>query len=677
MKPFFSARHSASVRTPSHRFRLRAGGLLGGWLAGAACLAATASTGALLRPESLDTLAADTTRFNSHAWTLANPFFEGRAPGSRGIELAAEYLEFQFRKMGLKPAFPSGGEEGGDDRGAPFTSYRQPFPFGSTISLTDSAFTVGDASPRALELGRDFSVLGFSGSGEASGPLVFVGYGINIGRDGYASYPANTDLTGKIAVVLRFEPMTDDGTSRWDDRGWSFNAALEPKIQQAVKRGAAAVVLVNPPGADDERTGRLETIDNTKPTGKPVDVPVVMLSIEQADHLIRAADTQGRSLLDLRRLADDVPAVAREGSVVELPGVRVSIKTSLVNEPIITSNVGGILPGKGDLADQYLVIGAHYDHVGYGASGSLGRAGTRGLVHPGADDNASGTSGMLMVAEKLSAVYASLPTEQPRRSVLFMGFTAEESGLIGSRHYTRNMIADKDRHALMINMDMIGRYRGDDPKQPPLELGGVGTAEGLLEFIQPMIDSSGLRVAPKPGGYGPSDHASFYGAGIPVLFFFTGLHENYHAPTDTADTLNAAGAARVVSLVQSIVLAAATRSENFVYNGDAESQPSAAMGDRSSAPRTRVRFGITPGDYAGEDGVLVGDVSEGGSAAEAGILKDDRLIRWNGEALTTVQSWMPLLAKHAPGDTVEIVLVRDGTEMTVTATLKSRRTGNQ
>ncbi|MBL8964346.1 MAG: M28 family peptidase, partial [Phycisphaerae bacterium] len=579
------------------------------------------------------------------------------------------------------PAFPSEGGGGGGDEGGgsetAFTSYRQPFPFGSTISLASSSFAVTKPTPENLEMGKDFTVLGFSGSGEATGPLVFVGYGLNIGRDGYASYPANTDLTGKIAVVLRFEPMTEEGTSRWDDRGWSFNAALEPKIQQAVKRGAAGVILVNPPGANDERTGRLETIDSTKPAGKPVDVPVVMLSIDRADRLVRAADPAGRSLMDLRRLADDVALVAEHGSVADLPGVNVTLKTSLVSEPIITSNVGGILPGTGDLADQYLVIGAHYDHIGYGTGGSLGGAGSRGRVHPGADDNASGTSGMLMVAEKMTAAYASMPDDQPRRSILFMGFTAEESGLIGSRHYTRNMIADKDRHALMINMDMIGRYRGDDPKQPPLELGGVGTADGLLDFIQPLIDSSGLRVAPKPGGYGPSDHASFYGAGIPVLFFFTGLHEHYHAPSDTADTLNAPGAARVVSLVQSIALAAATRRENFVYNGDAESQPSAAMGDRASAPRTRVRFGITPGDYAGEDGILVGDVSEGGSAAEAGIRKDDRLIKWNGESISTVQSWMPLLSKHEPGDKVEIVLVRDGQEVTVTATLKSRRTSNQ
>ncbi|HRJ50773.1 MAG TPA: M28 family peptidase, partial [Phycisphaerales bacterium] len=448
-----------------------------------------------------------------------------------------------------------GGDEGGGSETA-FTSYRQPFPFGSTISLASSSFAVTKPTPENLEMGKDFTVLGFSGSGEATGPLVFVGYGLNIGRDGYASYPANTDLTGKIAVVLRFEPMTEEGTSRWDDRGWSFNAALEPKIQQAVKRGAAGVILVNPPGANDERTGRLETIDSTKPAGKPVDVPVVMLSIDRADRLVRAADPAGRSLMDLRRLADDVALVAEHGSVADLPGVNVTLKTSLVSEPIITSNVGGILPGTGDLADQYLVIGAHYDHIGYGTGGSLGGAGSRGRVHPGADDNASGTSGMLMVAEKMTAAYASMPDDQPRRSILFMGFTAEESGLIGSRHYTRNMIADKDRHALMINMDMIGRYRGDDPKQPPLELGGVGTADGLLDFIQPLIDSSGLRVAPKPGGYGPSDHASFYGAGIPVLFFFTGLHEHYHAPSDTADTLNAPGAARVVSLVQSIALAA-------------------------------------------------------------------------------------------------------------------------
>lgn len=672
----------ATLRRPFVRSSL-ASAFLGVALMGGALAVVSGTAGAISFPESAAVVrpeavqAADSATFRRHSTTLANPFFEGRAPGTRGNLLAADYIEFHFKKFGLKPAFTEKGE--GDQPGAP--TYRQPFPFGSNISMKEAAITVNGPSPVKLEQGKDFTVLGFSGDAEATGPLVFVGYGINIGKDGYASYPGDADLKGKIAVVLRFEPMNEEGKSKWDDSGWSFHAGLEPKIQQAVKRGAAGVILVSAPGADDERTSKLETLDNTKPAGKAVDVPVVMMTIEEADKLVRAGDEQGRSLMDLRKIADDVETVVDKGSVIDLPKASVTVKAKVTHDPIITSNMGGVLAGAGNLADQYIVIGAHYDHVGYGYFSSRGGPDARGKVHPGADDNASGTSGMLMLAEKLTAAYAAMPADAPRRSILFMGFTAEESGLVGSHHYIKNMIVPKEQHAIMINLDMIGRYRGDDEKQPPLELGGVATAKGLEEFIKPMLDSSGLRIAPKPGGFGPSDHASFFAAGIPVLFFFTGLHEEYHAPGDTAETLNCDGAARIVELVDRIATACVTRPEAFEYNGDAESSPSAASGDPAAdapaRPRSKVRFGITPGDYSGNDGVLVGEVAEGGTAAEAGILKGDRMIKWNGEALTSVESWMPFLTKHEPGDKVDIVVVRDGKEVTVQATLKGRKATNQ
>ncbi len=639
--------------------------------------AARPDNGPAHTPEAV--LAADTATFHRHTTTLANPFFEGRAPGTRGNLMAADYIEFHFKRLGLKPAFPAHGDA--PDPGAPFSSYRQSFAFGSNLEMKDASVIINTPAPSPLAQGTDFSVLGFSGSSEITGPLVFVGYGLNIAKDGYASYPVNTDLKGKIALVMRFEPMNDAGKSLWDASGWSWNAALEPKITQAVQRGAAGVILVSPPGASDERAGKLETLESTKPSGKPVDVPVVMLSTDQADKLVRAADPQGRSLLELRKLADDLTAVTEKGSVVDLPGATVTLKTNVARDPIITSNVGAILPGAGPLTDQYVVIGAHYDHVGYGLFGSRGGPEARGKIHPGADDNASGTSGMLMLAEKLTAEYAAMAEGTPRRTIFFMGFTAEESGLNGSRHYIQNMIVPKEKHAIMINLDMIGRYRGDDDKGMPIELGGVATAKGLEEFIKPMLDSSGLKIAPKPGGYGPSDHASFFGAGIPVLFFFTGLHEEYHSPKDTAETLNPSGAARIVELVDQIALACATRAESFEYNGDATSQESAATTDPAQAPapraRAKVSFGIMPGDYAANDGVLVGDVTKGGSAEEGGILKGDRMIKWGGQALTTVESWMPLLTKAEPGDKVDIVVIRDGKEVTVTVTLKARKTTNQ
>jgi hypothetical protein len=372
----------------------------GGWMP-------TAIDVSVPAPAESSVLEADAATFRQHTGTLTSPFFEGRAPGTRGNTLAAEYLEFNFKKLGLKPAFAPKAE----GENAPATtgkSYLQPFPFGSTVSMKGSAVTLNlPSGAAALEFEKDYSVLGFAGDAEATGQLVFVGYGLNMGNDGYSSYPAGADLTGKIAVVMRFEPMGENGKSKWDDRGWSYNAALEPKIQQAVKRGAAGVILVSPPGADDERVNRLETLENTKPNREATSVPVVMMSIEKVDQLVRAADPAGRSLLDLRKIADDIETVKKDGSVVDLPGATVSLKTQVVNEPIITANVGGILEGVGELADEYIVVGAHYDHVGYGYFSSRGGPEAAGKLHPGADDNASGTSGMLMIARKVTEAYAS------------------------------------------------------------------------------------------------------------------------------------------------------------------------------------------------------------------------------------------------------------------------------
>lgn len=599
----------------------------------------------------------DADKYRQHDMTLSNPFFEGRAPGTRGNQLAADYLEFQFRRLNLVPAFP---KDENAPAGSTRESFRQPFALGEQLKVTQEQVSFGGVD---LKPGADFNVLGFSGTAEATGPIAFVGYGIPAGQDGYASYEPATDLKGKIALILRFEPMTADGKSKWTGgESWSFAAALEPKITAAVKRGAAGVILVNPPGAQDDRVGKLEDVSSSKPRGEAASIPVVMMSTERADELVRKADTQGRSLLDLRKLADD------KGEVIDLPKTPVTLRTGVTRDPIMTSNVAAILPGVGELADEFVVIGAHYDHVGYGYFGSMDNS--VGKIHPGADDNASGTSGMLLLAERFSTAFAAEAAPQPRRSILFMGFTGEESGLNGSRHYTRHMIADKSKHYLMINLDMIGRLR----EAPPLEVSGVGTADGLEAMVKPILENSGIKTMSQPGGLGPSDHASFYRAGIPVLFLFTGLHDQYHRPTDTANLINVDGAVKVVDLAEAITRAAIVRREPLPYRGEEKTAQSDQAVPQTS---TRVRFGIAPGDYSGNDGILVGEVYPNTSAADAGLKEGDRMIKWNGEKLTSVESWMPILGNHKPGDKVEIVYVRDGKELTTTATLKARSNRSQ
>ena len=634
-------------------------------------------------PTSLTDLESDVRIYTQHIYTISDPFMEGRAPGTVGNRRAAEYLEFYFKKFGFSPAFPTETKnpEGEVLSNVPGTSYRQEFIAPASLRPGDSTkltnarveYTGGEQDPEVLNKlasGQDFNVIGYSGSGDATGALAFVGYSLRKGEDGYATYADDVNIDGKIALVFRFEPMNADGESLWATDRWTPAAAIESKLRAAADRGAAGIILVNPPGAKDERVGKLEDMSLTG--NRSLKIPVVMMSTVAADRLVRAADTQHRSLMDLRMIAD------REGGVIDLPGATVTLGATIERVPLIADNVGGILAGRGDLAEELIIIGAHYDHVGYGYFGSRDAKG-KGRLHPGADDNASGTSGLLLVAEKLAKAYAALPEGSSARSVLFMGFSAEESGLVGSRHYTKNMIRPLDKHYLMLNMDMIGRLRDDK-----IEIHGVGTAVGLADFARPFIDESGMTVAVKKSGFGPSDHSSFTTARVPVLFYHTGLHDEYHMPTDHAWTVNYEGGARVCDLISRMALAAALNPQPMPF-GDGKPKPTSndpgpsANADPNADPAspsmrsTGVRFGVSPGDYSGDEpGVLIGEVFDDLPAAKAGLKAGDLMTSWNGEKIDSVEAWMPMLQKAKPGDKVVITYTRDGKEMTTETTLVAR-----
>jgi hypothetical protein len=623
--------------------------------------------------------------FQQHVSTLSNPFFEGRAPGTRGIELAAEYLEFWMRGIGLEPAYvtPAAGTSDGAVDAAPAgraDSYRQYFPAGREVVVTDARMSLNG---EALKAGVDFNVLGTSGTGDVTGSVFSVGYGIEEGPDDYSSFAGMAEgatLEGKIALVFRFEPMDEKGKSKWSGAGggrgggaWTNASALRPKLAAIARRKPAAIVLVNPPGADDPRVSRLEDARSTR-QGGALDLPIVMVTIAQGEEIAKRA---GTTLMALRQSADE------KGGITELPGVTLGVAAKLESKVTPAYNVAGVLRGKGDLADQYLVIGGHYDHLGYGYFGS--RAGQRaaGLIHPGADDNASGTAGVLIAAQMLAEQYNAMPEGSRARSIIFIGFSAEESGLIGARHFVRNLPVKKESITAMLNMDMIGRVRSGK-----LDITGTGSAEGLEDLIKPMVDASGLAVRMLPGGSGPSDHAAFYAADIPVLAFFSGVHSVYHMPEDHWWTINTPGAMKVVNMVTQIATAMATRPEPLKFKeatGQSvdlqdPSEPrreSAAPGQPRMGP-VRVRFGISPENYDdGQPGVPVGEVFPGTSAADAGIKAGDRLTKWNGAEVKDVEGWMTFLQQANPGDVVDVEVVREGTPQVIKVTLKAREQGDR
>ncbi len=581
-----------------------------------------------------------------HVMTLSNPYFEGRAPGSDGIVHAANYVEFWMKQAGLTAGFPA------TDGESEFTTYRQTFELpGAGPKVIDSTVLVGE---RALERGKDYVVLGSSGNGRITAPLAFAGYAIESGKDGYTSFSeSGEELQGRIAVFFRYEPIDQEGGSRWSERRWSEFSAAAPKLQALAKRGAVGVIMVTPPDARDARRGMESTA--TSRFGERLAIPAVQISTERMDELMQQADADGRGLAEWRQKAD-------EGSVKSAglkDDVVLTLATEVTDGTIGTDNIGGVLRGAGALADEWVIVGSHYDHVGFGAYGADPR--NRGKLHPGADDNASGTSAMLCMTKLLSDWYASEGAPKDRRSILFMAFSAEEIGLDGSKYWTEHPTLKQESINAMINLDMVGRLRNDE-----LVVGGIGSAKSFKDWLRPIFEASGLTIHADPSGRGPSDHASFYSAGIPVLFMFTGVHGDYHKPTDFGWTVNPGGAAKVIALTESIAKAMSTDAK-LEFEGK-----SAGSGqDRGYA---KVRLGVSPGYGESSDaGVLVEAVSDGTCAAEAGIKKGDVLLAWDGDALEGAGDMMDHLRKHAPGDKVKLKVKRDGGEIEIEVTLKASK----
>ncbi|HEX2166471.1 MAG TPA: M20/M25/M40 family metallo-hydrolase [Longimicrobiales bacterium] len=317
-------------------------------------------------------------------------------------------------------------------------------------------------------------------------------------------------------------------------------------------------------------------------------------------------------------------------------------------------NIIALLEGSDPrLRDQVVVIGAHYDHLGLGGSGSL--APGESAIHNGADDNASGVAAMLRAAEMLSE------GPRPARSILFIAFTGEEYGLLGSAFFARAPTVDLDRARAMLNLDMVGRLEND-----ALIVYGVGTAAEWTDLVEHEAAGVGIEVALQPDGVGPSDHTSFYLRDIPVLHFFTNTHGDYHRPSDDWQTVDAAGMERVAVLVASLARQVATREAALTLQRGA-GQPAGAPRSGSGA-----WLGTVPDFSPVEHGVLLGGVTAGSPADRAGMRKGDILIGLGGHAVRDLQGFTDALAAHKPGDEVNVVVIREGREVRLQAVLGRR-----
>jgi len=567
--------------------------------------------------------------FESDVRVLAADDMEGRGLGTAGLGRAADYVEKRLRSLGLRPAFAN--------------AYRQPVKVKTGVAIAEGNAIEGLAA-------EDWTPLGASSSGAFDGEVVFTGYGIEAPPVGYRELEA-VDLKGKVALMLRYEPQERDPGSPFDGRKPSRWSALRYKVHQARERGAVAVVFVTGP-LQDEGKDKLPVLANDGPES-PAGLPVLQLRTSAARRLLAPSG------IDLARFQKDVD---RDLTPRSRPtGIRLAGRVALRATFAETSNVAGVLPGRGRLAGETVVIGAHYDHLGFGGEGSL-RPNQR-AVHNGADDNASGTAAVLAAAERLSAF---LKDAADRRTVVFALFTAEEVGLGGSAAFVAQPPRPIDTTVAMVNLDMVGRLRDD-------QLMAFGT-ESAAEWAAPLESLAaglGLKLKSSGDGYGPSDQTSFYAARVPVIHFFTGAHEAYHTPDDDADTIDFAGGARVAEMTARVgrELALGRLSPHYA-------RASAAPAAQGDSRGYGAYLGTVP-DYSamgGESGgVLLADVRRGGPAEAAGIRGGDRLVELAGTRIENLYDMTFALQDHKPGETVAAVVLRGGERVTLKATLGSRK----
>jgi hypothetical protein len=583
-----------------------------------------------------DTNSADPKRYLDDVKTLASPAMEGRGAGTKGIGLAAKMIEDRYRTLGLEPAGTH--------------SYFQPFTVVTGAKLTPgNSLSVDDGkSTRELKLERDYVPLSFSGTGKVAGQVVFAGYGITSPEFGYDDY-AHIDVKEKIVVLLRYEPA--GFVAKTGNAGPTIHSQLIMKAINARNHGAKAVILINGKLGDKEEDKLLKfgSVNGPENAG---------IAIVQAKNDAVSA-WFGEARKSLAEVQDQINATTTPASFAFSDGLRIALSVGVEKITATVNNVLAYLPGK---TDEYIVIGAHYDHLGYGDVDSLAPS-QIGTIHPGADDNASGTAGVLELARLLAPRKGQL-----ERGILFADFAGEELGLLGSAEWVKEPTRPLDKADAMINMDMIGRI-----KDEKVYIGGTGTGATFKELLDEEKSKSAFHVEYSTSGYGASDHTSFVGRKIPVLFFFSGLHADYHKPSDTWDKINSADAAKLLDFIDDVALKIDSASDRVAYIAVPEDNPHAQAASGSGGGGYGPYFGSIP-DFGQEaDGVKFSDVRPGSPAAKAGFKAGDVLVQFGDKPIHNLYDFTDALRRSKVGDVVDVQVLRDGKPVKASVTLEERR----
>ncbi|MDP1677718.1 MAG: M28 family peptidase [Bacteroidota bacterium] len=562
----------------------------------------------------------------SHVDYLASNELEGRGTGEKGNELAAKYIADKFSELGLRPMGDNG-------------TYFQEFEVVKSLELGKQNSLTAKLGKKTsnYSVQKDFVPISFSANASAEGNVIFAGYGMTVDST-YDDY-AKIDAKNKVVIALRYSPDGDNPHSKY-----AKQSALRYKAMQAREKGAKALLLVTAT-ADDSSDAlvKLKFDNSFSDAGIPV------FSVSRA--IVNTWLKGNRITID--SLQKRIVRTNKQQSF-ELKNVTLSLSSEVIQLKKKTSNVLGLL--KVNDNEEHLIIGGHFDHLGYGGIGSGSLAPDQNEIHNGADDNASGTSAMIETARELSYYKNIL-----KRNVLFMGFSGEEMGVLGSAHYTKHPKLSLTQAVTMINYDMVGRLTDQT-----LTIQGTGTSSQWESLVTKYNSDSTFKLKFVKDGYGPSDHASFYGAGIPVLFFFTGLHDNYHRPSDDADKINSEGIAQIVSYASKLAVEIDTTAARPDYIKTQAPQQGTRQG-------FRVFVGTIPDYSEGADGMLLAGVRDNSPASKAGLLKGDVLIKFGKFEIKNVYDYTYALQEFKPGDEIEVKIVRNKTEtITTKMTLEKR-----
>ncbi len=564
----------------------------------------------------------------SHINYLASDKLKGRDTGSDGCFDAAKYIENEFTSYGLTPFFKG--------------KYLQEFPFISSIELTENnslSFIISNEVVNPV-LYEDYITVPFSGNAKLEAEIVFAGFGISAPELGYDDYK-NINVEDKVVVVLKNHPDTENPHSEFDKY-----SSLRKKSSLARDKGALGILFVN---GFENYIQEDKLVDFKYDRGGAITkFAVVNAKREIIEQIFKSNG------LNFKAHYSTIISEKKPASFI-FSNAKIKVASEVIEIEKTSWNVSGYIPSKNsNFNDEFIVIGAHFDHLGIGKANSLYH-GDEPQIHNGADDNASGTAGLLELAEKFASIKDKL-----RRNIVFTAFSGEELGLLGSSYFVNNLPIQTNDIVTMINMDMIGRL--NDEKS--LIVYGTGTSPDWKVFLEDL-NAYDLNLTFNDEGYGPSDHSSFYAKQIPVLFFFTGTHPDYHKPTDDADKINSAGEEIILNYVYDFT---------YLINNLIEAPEYILVENKNTGqmPGSKVWVGTIP-DFAGDvDGYKISGVSDGSPAQIGGLSGGDIIIKFGEKKISNIYDFTFAIADYLPGDTVDVVVKRGEETISFKITLSAK-----